>query len=62
MTGRCPVDMFIALIEWCGAISYPNNLLAPSDTSSLSLNSCVAKQIVKEIKQVFTVCFYHKSI
>lgn len=62
MTGRCPVGMFIAFIEWCRAISYTNNLLAPSDTSSLSLNSYVARQIGKQIKEVFTVYFYHKGI
>lgn len=52
--------MFIAFIEWCRAISYTNNLLAPSDT--LSLNSYVARQIGKRIKEVFTVYFYHKGI
>lgn len=60
MTGKCPVGMFIAFIEWCRAISYTNNLLAPSDT--LSLNRYVARQIGKQIKEVFTVYFYHKVI
>lgn len=60
--GRCPVGMFIALIERYRAISYANSLQAPSDTSSLSLNSHVARQIGKEVKELFTVYFYHKGI